>query len=93
LRYVPNPPDAAALMMSARSFGDYDLLSALADLIDNSIKARARVVHITCVRNDAGIEVRVRDDGEGMSSSELAAGMGPASSNDSPTTSASSAGD
>jgi len=81
LRYVPNPPDAAALMMSARSFGDYDLPSALADLIDNSIKARARVVHITCVRNDAGIEVRVRDDGEGMSSSELAAGMRPASSN------------
>lgn len=68
-------------MMSARSFGDYDLPSALADLIDNSIKARARVIHITCMKAEAGMEVRVRDEGEGMSSVELAAAMRPASTN------------
>jgi hypothetical protein len=78
---VPNPPDAASLMMSARSFGDYDLPSALADLIDNSVKARARVVSVTCVQVGKDIEVRVRDDGEGMSGEELAAAMRPASSN------------
>jgi hypothetical protein len=68
-------------MMSARSFGDYDLASALADLIDNSIKAGARVVRITCVQVGKDIEARIRDDGEGMSEEELAAAMRPASSN------------
>jgi len=81
LRIVSNPPDAGALMMSARSFGNYDLPSALADLIDNSIKAKARSVHITCLRTDTEIEVRVRDDGEGMSAATLFAAMRPASSN------------
>ncbi|MEG3173068.1 ATP-binding protein [Sphingomonas sp. ZB1N12] len=78
---MANPPDAAALMMSARSFGNYDLPSALADLIDNSIKARAHNVYVTCVRSDTSVEVRIRDDGEGMSASELSAAMRPASAN------------
>lgn len=81
MRFVPNPPDAAALMMSARSFGNYDLPSALADLVDNSLKARARAVYISCIRSDAGVEVRIRDDGEGMSVDALAAAMRPASAN------------
>lgn len=81
MRFVANPPDAAALMMSARSFGNYDLPSALADLVDNSLKARARTVHISCRRSDAGVEVRVRDDGEGMSADALSAAMRPASAN------------
>ena len=33
-------------MMSARSFGNYDLAGALADLIDNSIKAEAKNIWI-----------------------------------------------
>jgi hypothetical protein len=78
---VANPPDAAALMMSARSFGNYDLPGALADLVDNSIKARSRSVHISCVQSDTDVEVRVRDDGLGMSAEELAAAMRPASAN------------
>ncbi len=81
MRFVPNPPDAAALMMSARSFGNYDLPSALADLIDNSLKAQARTVHISCLRWDAGVEVRIRDDGKGMSANALSAAMRPASTN------------
>jgi len=68
-------------MMSARSFGNYDLPSALADLVDNSLKAKARNVHIACVRSDVGFEVRIRDDGEGMSADGLAAAMRPASAN------------
>lgn len=81
MRFIQNPPDAASLMMSARSFGNYDLPSALADLIDNSINAGARSISLTCVMNDEGPEVRIRDDGSGMSSAFLVNAMRPASTN------------
>ena len=75
MKYLRNPPDASSLMTSARSFGNYDLSSALADLLDNSIKARARTVDIKCVRRDAGPEVRIVDDGCGMGRDELLQAM------------------
>lgn len=81
MRYIHNPPDAASLMLSARSFGNYDLPSALADLIDNSIKAKARSIALTCLLNENGPEVRIRDDGCGMSTQELVKAMRPASTN------------
>lgn len=81
MKFVANAPDAAALMMSARSFGNYDLPSALADLIDNSIKAHARKIDLHCDFNDGNPIVRVVDNGRGMSSDELEAAMRPASSN------------
>jgi hypothetical protein len=68
-------------MTSARSFGNYDLAGALADLIDNSIKARARHIELVCLFNDGNSEVRVVDDGYGMSQAELHAAMRPASQN------------
>ena len=79
---ISNPPDAAALMTTARSFGNYDLAGALADLVDNSIMAGARKIDIFCTFLDSGdCEVRVRDNGNGMSSEELMAAMRPASAN------------
>lgn len=81
VKYLRNAPDASSLMTSARSFGNYDLSSALADLLDNSIKARARNVHIKCVRSEGGPEVRILDDGCGMSANELQQAMRPASTN------------
>ncbi|WP_052750005.1 ATP-binding protein [Gluconobacter oxydans] len=81
MKYETNPPDAASLMMSARSFGNYDLPGALADLIDNSIKAGAREVTLTCRFNDGDSEIRIRDDGHGLSGQELRDAMRPASSN------------
>jgi len=81
VKYRNNPPDAAALMTSARSFGNYDLPSALADLLDNSIKAGARMVDILCVRNDGEPTVRILDDGHGMTEDELYKAMRPASAN------------
>jgi hypothetical protein len=81
LRYLKNPPDASALMTSARSFGNYDLSSALADLLDNSIKAKARSIDIKCLRKDGGPEVRILDDGSGMTMDELSKAMRPASTN------------
>lgn len=81
MQYENNPPDAAALMMSARSFGNYDVPAALADLIDNSIKAGAREISLTCRYNGGDPEIRIRDDGRGMSGRELREAMRPASSN------------
>lgn len=77
---IRNAPDASALMATARSFGNYDLAGALADIIDNSITARARLIEISCLYGDDGdCEVRIRDDGQGMSSDELQRAMCPAS--------------
>lgn len=81
MRYESNPPDASALMTSARSFGNYDLSSALADLLDNSIKAQATQIDIHCVRCNGEAEVRILDDGYGMSPAELGKAMRPASTN------------
>lgn len=81
MKFEANPPDAASLMTSARSFGNYDLPGALADLVDNSIKARASRVELTCEFADGDPSIRILDDGHGMTSAELRAAMRPASSN------------
>jgi Histidine kinase-, DNA gyrase B-, and HSP90-like ATPase len=81
MRFEENPPDAASLMMSARSFGNYDLPGALADLIDNSIKAGAREISLTCDFASGAPEIRIRDDGHGMTGTELRLAMRPASAN------------
>ncbi len=81
VKYRNNPPDAAALMASARSFGNYNLPSALADLLDNSIKARAGIIEILCLREDGEPTVRILDDGHGMTEDELFGAMRPASAN------------
>lgn len=79
--YKSNPPDAAALMTSARSFGNYDLPSALADLLDNSIKAKSRTIEILCVQHQGNPTVRILDDGHGLTEDELCSAMRPASTN------------
>ncbi|CAN1562467.1 HATPase_MORC-like domain containing protein [Caulobacteraceae bacterium] len=68
-------------MTSARSFGNYDLPSAVADLIDNSIKARARTITLSCLFNAGDPTVSILDDGHGMSAEELQQAMRPASTN------------
>jgi hypothetical protein len=81
MRFEPNPPDASSLMLAARSFGNYDLPAALADLIDNSIKAGARLVELTCDFNAGSPQVRILDDGVGMGPEELKTAMRPACGN------------
>lgn len=81
MKYETNPPDATSLMLSARSFGNYDLPAALADLIDNSIQAGAHEITLTCRYNGGDPEIRIRDDGHGLSGQELKEAMRPASSN------------
>jgi hypothetical protein len=75
---VQNPPDARFLMEAARSFGNYDLASAIADLVDNSITASAGEISISCFWNNGTPEVRIRDDGDGMDRDTLIRAMRPA---------------
>ncbi|MFF4984822.1 ATP-binding protein [Streptomyces sp. NPDC001046] len=67
-------PYAEDLIESLRAFG-YDLPTALADLVDNSIAARAKNVHISFCSDPGQTWVAIVDDGTGMSEPELHAAM------------------
>jgi hypothetical protein len=73
VKEVDLPPDAPSLLASLRSIG-YSLGSALADLIDNSIAAKARQVQIQ-FRVHGDPYVCLLDDGEGMSRDTLKGAM------------------
>ena len=68
--YEEVPPRADAMIASLRAMG-YDLPMAIADLIDNSISAKAR--HIWIDYHWAGRDswIRILDDGMGMSEEML----------------------
>ena len=68
------PPHAAAIVESLRAFG-YDLPTALADLVDNSISAQARNIWIRFEWDGSASVISVTDDGHGMSDSELVEAM------------------
>jgi hypothetical protein len=63
-------PDPESLLQSARSFG-YSVETAIADLIDNSITAKASEIKITYGIDRYSSFVRVEDNGTGMNESEL----------------------
>lgn len=58
-------PSAARLMTSLRDIG-YDLPSAVADLVDNSIDAGATTVSVDVCRKGERSFIRIADDGRGM---------------------------
>ena len=60
-------------MEAAKSFGNYNLAFSLADLIDNSITADATRIDIRMSFADQ--EIRITDDGCGMSEIELVDNM------------------
>ena len=68
-RRQENAPVASDFMEAARSFGNYNLAFSLADLIDNSITAGAN--HIQISDDYEAQEIRVTDDGCGMTEKEL----------------------
>jgi len=74
------PPQAASLVESLRAFG-YQLPTALADLVDNSITAGARRVWIDFHWDGDASVIAVTDDGQGMSAEALVAAMRPGSQN------------
>ena len=67
-------PRAEALINSLRAFG-YDLSMAIADLIDNSIFAKAKKIDVDWDWNTGKPWVRILDDGTGMSESVLKEAM------------------
>ena len=71
-------PGAAELFESLRAFG-YDLPTALADIIDNSISAEARNIWIDMQWDGQDSRVLIRDDGKGMTEDQLRQAMKPGS--------------
>lgn len=69
-----SPPSAAAMLESLRAYG-YSLNSAIADLIDNSITAKARNIWITLRWAGEDSWITIRDDGIGMSEEQLSKAM------------------
>ncbi len=63
-------PSARRLMRSLRDIG-YDLPAAVADIVDNSVDAGARLVEITLHPAGEGSWIRIADDGLGMRPAEL----------------------
>ena len=68
--YDEVPPNAPSLVNSMCASG-YDLESAVADIIDNSITARASTVRITFNEDGASSWIAIADDGCGMDDATL----------------------
>ena len=67
-------PCAASLVESLRAFG-YDLGSAIADLVDNSISAKATIIRVDFAWDGAASTISIADDGKGMDKSALRSAM------------------
>jgi hypothetical protein len=79
-KYELATPKPAALIESLRAIG-YNLPTAIADIIDNSISADAKSVEVTFHWDGANSWVRILDDGRGMTKDELFEAMRPGSQN------------
>jgi Histidine kinase-, DNA gyrase B-, and HSP90-like ATPase len=73
-------PFASSMSQSLRAFG-YDLPSAIADLVDNSIFAEARNIWIDFNWNGDKSSICTTDDGRGMVEKEMLNAMRPGSRN------------
>jgi hypothetical protein len=74
------PPQASSLAECLRAFG-YELPTAIADLVDNSIAAAACHVWIDFHWDGDNSVIAVTDDGKGMTAEALVAAMRPGSQN------------
>lgn len=73
-------PNAASLMQSLRAFG-YDISTAIADLIDNSITAQATKISIQFEWNNGMPWISIADNGYGMDEATLFEAMKTGSKN------------
>jgi hypothetical protein len=64
------PPSATSLLESLRGVG-YSMPAAIADLVDNSITAKAKNIWLQFTWTPKGPWIRILDDGCGMDSGEL----------------------
>lgn len=67
-------PNASSLIESMRSIG-YSFESAIADIIDNSISAKASEIQIFLLEEDGNPYIQIVDDGFGMGRDELLEAM------------------
>ena len=68
--YRNAPPKAGAMIEALRGLG-YSTATAVADLVDNSIAAGARIVDVAFAWAGTHSYVTLRDDGRGMEGTEL----------------------
>lgn len=80
VQYETATPNVAALMQSLRAFG-YDVATAVADLIDNSITAGAKHIAVNFNWNNSQPYISITDDGCGMTEPELSNAMKMGSKN------------
>ena len=72
------PPKANAMINTFRAFG-YNLQTAIADIIDNSISAKATTVWLNYTWEGSESWISILDDGTGMDKAELVDAMTPGS--------------
>lgn len=80
IRRADATPHAAALIEGLRDIG-YSLETAISDIIDNSITAKAVNVDVYTDTSTQHPYIAIIDNGEGMTESELIAAMRPGSKN------------
>ena len=80
-KIIKNPPASDVLMRSIRSIG-YSFKTALADVLDNSISAKAKNIYIFSPF-DEDVYISILDDGIGMDKEELLNAMKYGSNRDS----------
>jgi len=73
-------PGASAMIQSLRAYG-YSLNTAIADLIDNSITAKAKNIWLHMHWNGENSWISIMDDGAGMDEKKLVNAMRPGSKN------------
>jgi len=73
-------PEASSMIETFRAIG-YSVEGAIADIIDNSISARAKNIWVDYEWNGEATTISVIDDGSGMSNTELINAMRPGSKN------------
>lgn len=71
-------PNPKSIISSYRSFG-YNLSTAIADIVDNSISAECSNIYISYKWNGQNSYISITDDGLGMSLKELIIAMTPGS--------------
>ena len=62
---VPNEPNAAILIDALQNIG-YDNISAITDIVDNSIDAGATKIQIQLEKEKDGLKIMIIDNGKGM---------------------------
>lgn len=73
-------PEAASMIETFRAIG-YNLETAIADIIDNSISAKAKNVYINRIWHGGESVITIKDDGDGMNSDEIIQAMRPGAQN------------